>query len=58
MKIQDLDSKCKTLREELSKIGGVDHNKSASKRIRLILGQLKNSIVELRRELVEMDKGE
>ena len=57
MKIQDLDSECKILREELSRVGGVNHNKSASKRIRLILGQLKNSIAELRRELIEMDKG-
>ena len=56
MTIDELKIKLKKLTQELELTGEPQHNKSASKRARLLLGEIKNSVVGLRSQLVELDR--
>jgi len=56
MSIDELKVKLDNLKEELDKVGGTDHNKSASLRARKILSEIKNTTPRLREELLKMDR--
>jgi len=56
MTIEELKATIDILQAELEKVGGVDHHKPASRRVRKILGEIKNAVPELRREMVILDK--
>ncbi len=56
MNIDELRDKIEALAFELDNVGGEIHNRSASRRARLILGEIKNATPQLRKDLVELDK--
>jgi hypothetical protein len=58
MTIEELRSMLHSLESNLAEVGGERHNKSASARARLILGKIKNATPQLRKELIELDKGQ
>ena len=57
MTIDELRDKVATLQIELqTRVGQGQHVKSASANVRKILGEIKNAVPQLRRDLVELDK--
>ena len=56
MTVEELKSKVEDLQNELEKVGGSGHVKAASKRCRVLLGEIKLAVPNLRRELIELDK--
>jgi hypothetical protein len=56
MTVEELKSKIEDLQNELEKVGGSEHVKAASKRCRVLLGEIKLAVPNLRRELIELDK--
>ena len=56
MTVEELKIKIAELAAEMEKVGGENHVKASSKRVRKILGEIKNATPQLRRELVDLDK--
>ena len=57
MTVDELRDKVATLQIELqTRVGQGQHIKSASANVRKILGEIKNAVPQLRRDLVELDK--
>ncbi len=56
MTVEELKVAVKALAYELKDIGGENHIKAASARARMILGDLKNAVPQLRRDLKDLDK--
>ena len=56
MTIDKLRDKLLELNNELLNVGGKEHVKAASKRARIILGEIKNAVPQLRKTLIELDK--
>ena len=56
MTVEELKAKVEQLVKELENVGGENHVKAASGRVRKILGEIKNATPELRRQLVALDK--
>ena len=56
MTIDKLRDKLLELNNELLNVGGEEHVKAASKRARMILGEIKNAVPQLRKELRELDR--
>jgi hypothetical protein len=56
MTIEELKVKAEELLNDLEKVGGSNHVKASSARVRKILGEIKNATPQLRRDLIELDK--
>ncbi len=56
MTVEELKLTVGVLQSELERVGGEDHVKTASGRVRKILGEIKNATPDLRRTLIELDK--
>ena len=56
MTIEELKIAVNTLANELKDVGGENHVKASCGRARMILGDLKNSVPQLRRDLKDLDR--
>ena len=59
MEVNDLKRLVSNLSEDLAKVDMEDgeHSKAASARVRKTLGEIKNAVPQLRRDLIALDKG-
>jgi len=54
--VSDIKKQCEAILSEIDKLGGKDHNKSASKRTRDRLNTLKKNVTQMKQDLLALDR--